>query len=380
MHHARIDTKEKTFRSNKVAHYSMAPFSLPIPGSEETLDGMVCRPAAGYTNYYYNEAVAKDKIVLHHTAGNLQGDLGALTKENWHVSVAFVIARDGTIYQLHGSNQWSHHLGPKSLGGNKTQSKQSIGIELSNYGYLDKKGTDLETPYSVDRRKKGKSPDVYCSTKDKDLYTKLEIPFRGKQYYATFTDAQYTQLSKLVRYLCATYNIPIAFLSDKDRYNHTEKVVKFKGIVSHVNYRRDKWDLGLAFDWQRLMDDLGKKREGLSKLEKQLESAQKKYDEAVATFKTAQVLVWSPEGQTKKAQKQLDVATKAVVEAHTALKNIQDQIAEALENQPKKTRSIEQKYASEKEIDKAFPFVKTRSLTDYGEEGPEEVDLSEFYL
>ncbi|MFK7807572.1 MAG: N-acetylmuramoyl-L-alanine amidase, partial [Saprospiraceae bacterium] len=124
MHHSKVETKEKYFKSNKASQFTMEPFEIPIPNSEEVLEGMVCRPAAGYTNYYYNEAVEKDQIVLHHTAGNLQGDLGALTKENWHVSVAFVIARDGTIYQLHGSNQWSHHLGPKSWGGNKTQSRR----------------------------------------------------------------------------------------------------------------------------------------------------------------------------------------------------------------------------------------------------------------
>ncbi len=146
MHFTNVEKKEQLYRKNKVSHFTLRPFSFPIPDSEETLEGFVCRPSAGYTSYYYGDKIPKDQIVLHHTAGNLQGDLGALTKKNWHVSVAFLIARDGTIYQLHPADRWSHHLGPDALGGNKKRSSRSIGIELSNYGWLDKKGKGLETP------------------------------------------------------------------------------------------------------------------------------------------------------------------------------------------------------------------------------------------
>jgi N-acetylmuramoyl-L-alanine amidase len=373
MHHSKIIQKEEFFKSNKAAEFKMEPFAIPVPNSEERIEGLVCRPAAGHTSYYYNEVVEKDQIVLHHTAGNLQGDLGALTQHNNHVSTAFLIARDGTIYQLHPSNEWSHHLGPKALGGNVPQSKRSIGIELSNYGYLDKVGNDLETPYSADLRANGKSPDLYCTINDKDMYTKLPIAFRGKQYFATFTNEQYNQTAKLVRFLCRTYNIPIAFLPDNDRYNTTEKVVNFKGIVSHVNYRKDKWDLGPAFDWVRLMELLSVKPEKLATLESGLQAAQVKYDKAVEVFKAAQLLVWSPQGQTKKADQELEKASKVMVDAHTELTTYQNQIAAALENQTPKTRSLQRQYASEKEINKAFPYMKTRGTQVYGEDGPEDL-------
>ena len=380
MHFSRIDKKEELLKDKKSDLFNMQAFSLPIPKSEETLNGLVCRPSAGHTSYYYDEQMPKDQIVLHHTAGHLQGDLSTLTTDNFHVSVAFVIARDGTIYQLFNSNRWSYHLGPKALGGNKPGSKRSIGIELSNYGYLDKKGTDLETPYSKEQRKKGRAPDIYCSEAEKELYTKLEIPYRDKQYYATFSDEQYRALVKLLRYLCATYNIPAAFLSDQDRYNHTMKVVGFKGIVSHVNYRKDKWDLGLAFDWQRVMNEMKTDRHGIDELYKRLEKAEIDYVTAADIFRTAQLKVWSPEGQTAKAEQELVNAKNAVMEAHSTRADIQKKIAEAEAAQPVGERSLETVFTSEEEIDAAFPFVATRGLEDHGEDGPEERDLSEFYL
>ena len=383
MHHSKIHQKEAKFKSGSISQFNMQPFSLPIPDSDEKLSGFVCRPAAGYTNYFYPEEVKKDQIVLHHTAGNLQGDFWALTRENWHVSVAFLIARDGTIYQLHGSNQWSHHLGPKALGGNVAQSKRSIGIELSNYGYLEKVGSNLETPYSKVQRDNGKSPDVYCSIQETDLYVKLPVPYRGQRYFATFTDAQYKSLSLLIRYLCATYKIPIAFLPDNERYNLTHKVVGFKGIVSHVNYRKDKWDLGPAFDWARLMAALNKKRGKLDQLQKRLKKAQADYDKAVAVFRDVQLKVWSSGRHSKMTARQLQRAKLDVLTAHTELAEVQDLITEALENKASlmpKTRSMHRVHNSEKEIIKAFPYVRTRGVSHYGEDGPEEMDLSEFYL
>ena len=38
-------------------------------------------------------------------------------------------------------------------------------------------------------------------------------------------------------------------------YETTPDVLKFSGIVSHVNYRNEgKWDIGPAFDWNQLIE------------------------------------------------------------------------------------------------------------------------------
>jgi N-acetyl-anhydromuramyl-L-alanine amidase AmpD len=64
-------------------------------------------------------------MVLHFTAGNLSGGMSALTTQDRRVSTAFVLARDGTIYQLFSSKYWSGHIGAGigNTGTNNAQDK-----------------------------------------------------------------------------------------------------------------------------------------------------------------------------------------------------------------------------------------------------------------
>jgi len=135
MHYDKIPRVESKFLADQFGgQFKLKAFDLPIPGESLRLLGYTCRRKDGDTSYFYSNKYDKEKVVLHFTAGNLQGDLPQLTQKNYHVSVAFVIARNGAILQLFGSNRWSYHLGPGAIGGNRTQSRKSIGIELSNYG------------------------------------------------------------------------------------------------------------------------------------------------------------------------------------------------------------------------------------------------------
>lgn len=258
MHYTEIPKTEKEVQNGLNGHFKLEAFSIPIKEEESQLNGYLIRRSNEYNGYYYNERFPKEKIVLHFTAGHLRGDLTSLTDVNrGHVSVPFLIARDGTIYQLFSSAAWSYHLGPSAIGGNATQSKKSIAIELSNYGSLTMIDGNLETIYSrLKNKKTGKigSKDIYCSKQDKGLYVKLDEPFKKERYFATYTDAQYDSLVILLRYLTAEYDIPRAFLDSSIRYQDTEQVVSFRGILSHVNYRKEgKWDIGPAFDWDRII-------------------------------------------------------------------------------------------------------------------------------
>ena len=137
-------------------------------------------------SFYYEEAFDKVHIVIHFTAGFLKGDLATLTTPSNHVSVPFVIARNGTILNLWSSKYWSYHLGRGAVGGNTNMSQKTIGIELSNIGFLKNVGKNLATIYSDN--------DTYCSLEENGYY-KLQKPmFRKEKYYATFTDKQYTSL------------------------------------------------------------------------------------------------------------------------------------------------------------------------------------------
>ena len=236
--------------------YTFTPFTVPVAGENLSLKGVFCKPKnrSGYFNTP-EPPHPKQRIVLHFTAGNLSGGINTLTTQNFRVSVPFVIARDGTIYQLFPSKDWSGHIGAGigNAGTGNAQDKVTIAIEIINYGYLVERGANLETIYSRPKENPGRI-DLYCPLTQTEAYQKLNQPFRDQQYYASYTQKQYESLIVLLRFLTKKYNIPRQFLNEPARYQGTQDVLSFKGIVSHVNYRTGgKWDLGPAFDWQQVI-------------------------------------------------------------------------------------------------------------------------------
>ncbi len=138
---------EERFRTEAAAF--LKPFALPVPNEPGlTLNGVLYNPPK--RDYFFSAEHPKQRIVLHFTAGNTRSDMMSLTQDGRHVSVPFVIARDGTIYQLFPSAAWSGHLGAGvgNQGTGNAQDKASIGIEISNYGYLVPRDGNLETVYS----------------------------------------------------------------------------------------------------------------------------------------------------------------------------------------------------------------------------------------
>ncbi|WP_340200014.1 N-acetylmuramoyl-L-alanine amidase [Ascidiimonas sp. W6] len=250
-----IPNHEKTFfetgRDSDGKEFVLTEMTVPIKGTDQVMPYINCRPKNGDTSFYYQEQHTKTQIVLHYTAGYLKGDVAALSKPTREVSTPFIIARNGKILNLWSSAYWSYHLGSGAIGGNTRGSKQTIGIEISNIGFLKRIGNKLVTVYS--------DTDVYCDINEKQFYTKLESPYRGELYYARFTRLQYDSLLTLLRYLTVTYNIQRAFLPEDRRYitGVKEELVNFNGIVSHVNYRSSgKWDIGPAFEWEKIIDEL----------------------------------------------------------------------------------------------------------------------------
>lgn len=191
-------------------------------------------------NWYYKQEIKKDKIVLHFTAGVLHGDIGELTRQ--YVSTPYVVARDGTIYELFDPKYWSFVMGPGSTGGNKAMSSTSINIEISNLGPLtrDPKLGFLKTW----------SGKPYCAIEQTDAYVHVPGGFRGYHYFATFTDEQYRAVDSLITNLCRRYGI----LRKLPALNQREKklTVIGEGIWSHTNFRNDKFDVGPAFDYSRV--------------------------------------------------------------------------------------------------------------------------------
>lgn len=262
----------KSGRDTKNKEFHLAEKTTTISGTSEQMKYIECTlknsPATEESDidklFYYAEEAPKKQIVLHFTAGGLRGDIETLTNGEQHVSAPFVIARDGSILKLWDEKFWSYHLGLPAIHSNKLCSQQTIAIELSNVGPLRLKNNTKNLHCF-------EGAAFYCTTDDRELYTDLKEQgykdaegkplFRKERYFATFTDAQYKSLITLLRYLTAAHGIDRTFLDKRARYDAVEyeKLLGRGGIVSHVNYRPSgKWDIGPAFDWDRVIKGVNK--------------------------------------------------------------------------------------------------------------------------
>ena len=221
--------------------FTLTPMTVAVPGEDEPLEIVRCRPADGRTDYWTDQDIEKQRIVLHHTVGSVKSDVGTLVSRG-RLSVAYVIAEDGTILELFDPSKWSYHVGEEASGGNTAMSATSIGIDLCNYGNLKRDGDTLLNDYGS----------RYCHIDETEAY--VEAPLRGIQYFARFPEAQVRALARLLRTLTDRFGIPVAFLPLDQRFEWQDgpTMTAFRGICSHINFRADKWDVGPALDWAAL--------------------------------------------------------------------------------------------------------------------------------
>jgi len=363
MHYSKLADREKKFKDTGVAvgsQYDLTKFTLPVKDERDLkLEGYTVRPSNGYQGYFYQQKFEKKRVVLHFTVGHLQGDISSLSDPNrGHVSTSFVIGRDGTVYQLFSSYYWSYHLGRGAIGGNGSNSKTSVGIEISNYGPLVRKGDNLETVYS-----KRPGHDPFCSITDKDQYIELDQPYRGYKYYAKFTDGQYESIIVLLRYLTARYEIPRAFVDKDKRFEATAAGANFDGIITHVNSRADKVDIGPAFDWERVTRGVTAAQYPIA-------------DEAhrVAEIETE---IADLKSKLKKLETELILAQQDAEDAAAQSTRSVDQVAPAV-----KVPRGNLMYFSETAFEDDNPVPASRGISDAGEDGydTEEEDKSDYYM
>jgi N-acetylmuramoyl-L-alanine amidase len=74
---------------------------------------------------------AVDMIVIHHTAGNLQGDLNEFLHGN-RVSIHYLIAPNGDVYKLVKEDRVAAHAGNSHWQGRDGMNGASIGIEMTH--------------------------------------------------------------------------------------------------------------------------------------------------------------------------------------------------------------------------------------------------------
>jgi len=234
MRYHKLPEIEADFKKNLVANGRRFK---AVPGVFSYVSGLQAPKAT----HFIDKKLKKTKLVLHFTAGVLTGDIFTLTQNT--VSTAFVLARDGTAYQLFDPALSAYHLGIGPGYKNSEASFSSIAIEISNLGPLRKSGNKLVDIYGKE----------YCSMADTAAYD--AVSFRGYDYYCSYTDEQYSTLARLVPDICDRYSIPKTMLPESQRFMTSPAAAAAPGvgIVSHVNYRSDKLDLAPNSKWSKLI-------------------------------------------------------------------------------------------------------------------------------
>lgn len=202
---------------------------------------------------YIREKTPKKCIFIHHTAG---WDNPFAVVDSWaadtrgRIGTHYVIGGinfktgdnkyDGQIVNCIPEDYWAYHLGGyQSHGISPTMQRQSIGIEICNFGYLTKKSNGTFVTYTGQI-----VPTEYVCD--------LGYSFRGYQYWHKYTDLQLYSLEYLIKSLANKYDIDItkglqerlltethadAFATYNDAI--TGRVF---GILSHTSVRKDKTD------------------------------------------------------------------------------------------------------------------------------------------
>jgi N-acetyl-anhydromuramyl-L-alanine amidase AmpD len=191
------------------------------------------------SDQYYQEEATKKVIVIHHTAGG-PNPINVIHGWNFNperVGTAYVIGgkpdktksyKDGQVFRAFDDKYWAHHLGCKTAN-NSLLNKQSIGIEICNWGQLVKKAD-------------GKFYNYVNGEIPAEEVIDLGNKFRGFQYYHAYTQKQLEGVRLLVTELCNKYNILKSYLPVMWDVSPAA-LSGAGGVWTHVSYRADKNDL-----------------------------------------------------------------------------------------------------------------------------------------
>jgi N-acetyl-anhydromuramyl-L-alanine amidase AmpD len=189
---------------------------------------------------YYQDQLKKSQIYLHHTVGgSAKSTFEWWKKDPLHIGCAYIVDRDGTIFEVFEPNCWCHHLGLDHHE-NKSLNEHSIGIEIASEGALKMVSEKL---FAFD----GKML-VH------DSFVKLEQEWRGYQYFDAYEESQIASVIELVNYLCDRFGVPRELpAGDKTRFDMS--LIGFSGVLSHCNVRSDKTDVHPMFPFNRLFNE-----------------------------------------------------------------------------------------------------------------------------
>ena len=194
---------------------------------------------------FFKEEEPKNQIVIHHTAGSSSPKIiiDGWNINNDKIGTAFVIGgipgrydkfEDGDIFQCFSSKYYAYHLGipaetfAKYKIPYKRLDKTSIGIEICNWGFLEKQPN-------------GTFKNYVGGIVPMDEAVDLGENYRRYKYYHAYTMAQLNSLKDLLIYLCEKYNIPKTYNAEMWDINQAALNGQ-SGIWTHTSFRSDKTD------------------------------------------------------------------------------------------------------------------------------------------
>lgn len=196
---------------------------------------------------YLQEALPKDLIVLHHTVGGTARSTFDFwqSQDERRVGTAYIVERDGTIFEVFDPKYWAFHLGVKGSGG--AIDRRSIGIEIASEGGLTEAGGALYCFDKISPRTLFKGTPHDCGH-----------PWRGYRFFDPYDAPQMDAVISLVDHLCTTFRIPRQ--TPKDSLGYAAGLLTFKGVIGHHHVRSDKSDVHPGFPWESLVSRCGLQR------------------------------------------------------------------------------------------------------------------------
>lgn len=199
------------------------------------IDAVTLRLGGGQ---YYAEARAKSLLVIHHTVGrSARSTLEWWRADPRRIGTAYLIDRDGTVYETFPAKYWAHHVG---VAGDVELEKRTIGIELASEGPLIAKNGFLAFY----------NPKTGRGRLHTDPVVDLGREWRSYRYFDAYEPAQIAALLGLVDQLCDRFHIPRR--CPADAWGFDERWRSFEGVVSHSHLRADKTDIHPLGPWREL--------------------------------------------------------------------------------------------------------------------------------
>jgi hypothetical protein len=224
---------------------------------------------------YKEGPTKKEFLFLHHTAGwhNPYNVISAWDKDKSTIATEFVMGGpsikgnsdeyDGRVIQAFPEGGYAWHLGKN---GSQHMHEHSVGIEVCNFGYLQEGGYSKWDNVNKRRVWIEKTPGkfyTYVGTEaDASQVVKLTKEFRGHQYWHRYSDEQIESLRNFILFIAERDNIDVRVGLIEEVKKHGAKGFEFndnayngkiKGMWTHTNTRKDKFDM---FPQQELLDML----------------------------------------------------------------------------------------------------------------------------